>query len=59
MYMELKAFYLGTPMDESVYMCLLLYKDIPQSIKDAYNLDSLLHDDGYIYVKIDKCMYGL
>lgn len=58
MCMDLEAFYLGSPMPQHVYM-RLLYKDIPQSIKDAYNLDALVHTDGYVYVRIEKGMYGL
>ena len=33
-------------------------KLIPQEIIDQYNLTPLVHN-GYIYICIDKCMYGL
>jgi hypothetical protein len=34
-------------------------KDISQSIKGTYKLDALLHNNGYIYVRINKGVYGL
>lgn len=35
------------------------YKYFPQDIKDGYNLHQLKHTDGYMYVQINKGMYGL
>ena len=34
-------------------------KTIPQDIIDAYNLTALLDDQGWIYMRIEKVMYGL
>ena len=35
------------------------FKIIPQEIIDAYNLDILLDNQGWIYMHIKKGMYGL
>jgi hypothetical protein len=32
---------------------------IPQEIITEYNLNKLLHSDNYIYIRINKGMYGL
>ena len=58
MTLDLKDFFLASPMDTPEYM-KLLYKHIPQDIQDCYNLDAKVAKDGYIYVKIKKGMYGL
>ena len=34
-------------------------KIIPQEIIDTYDLKSLVDEKGWIYMRIDKCMYGL
>ena len=46
---DLKDFFLATPMIKPEYM-RILYKYIPQDIKDMYNLDEKVTPDGYIYV---------
>jgi hypothetical protein len=48
---------LNTPMDRSEYMRIPLQL-IPQEIIDKYNLLPLVHN-GYVYIRIDKGMYGL
>ena len=35
------------------------YRNMPQYIRDRYNLDAKLAHDDYIYCKIKKEMYGL
>ena len=55
--MDVKNFYLGTPMERPEYM-RLPFKIIPQEIVDKYNLTEL-EDNGWIYVKIVRGMYGL
>ena len=55
--MNISNFYFGAPMDRPEYMCLP-YKLMPQEIIDKYNL-SKLEDEGWVYVKIVKGMYGL
>ena len=58
MSLDLKDFFLASPMSRPEYM-KLHYRHIPDDIRKRYNLDSLKADDGYIYVKIKKGMYGL
>ena len=55
---DLKDFFLATPMQQPEYM-KILYKYIPQDIREMYNLDTKLASDGHIYIKIKKGMYGL
>ena len=55
---DLKDFFLATPMIKPEYM-RILYKYIPQDIRDMYKLDEKVTPDGYIYIKIKKGMYGL
>ena len=55
---DLKDFFLNTPMERAEYM-KIKYKYFPQSIRIAYNLESLVTDDDWVYVKIVKGMYGL
>jgi hypothetical protein len=57
MYMDVKNFYLCTPMDRYEYMWLPLAL-IPQEIIKAYNLLELIQND-YIYMEIQQDMYGL
>ena len=55
---DLKYFFLATPMESPEYM-KIPYKYFPEDICKKYNLDTLVHADGYIYCKINKGMYGL
>ena len=55
--MDLENFYLGTPMSRPEYMRLPI-KIIPKEIIDKYDLESKV-EDGWVYVKIVKGMYGL
>ena len=50
-------FYIGTPMACTQYMQLPI-KIIPQEIINKYNLNDIV-EDGWVYVKIVKGMYGL
>ena len=34
-------------------------KYFPQDIQDKYHLQDLVHNDGYVYICINKGMYGL
>eukprot|EP00804_Cyclotella_cryptica_P024323 CCRYP_015308-RA/>CCRYP_015308-RA protein AED:0.19 eAED:0.16 QI:0/0/0/1/0.2/0.16/6/0/899 len=54
----IKDFYLNTPMVRPEYMRLKL-SDIPDHIIKLYKLDKLVTTDGYVYVLIQKGMYGL
>ena len=55
--LDVANFYLGTPMERPEFM-RLPYNIIPQEIKTAYKLEKLVQD-GWIYVRIVRGMYGL
>ena len=55
---DLKDFFLATPMEGDEYM-KVPYKHFPQDIRLKYKLDSKVTNNGYIYIKIKKGMYGL
>jgi hypothetical protein len=55
---DLKDFYLNTPMDQPEYMRMKISNLPPDFIK-AYNLNNLATNNGTIYIKIQKGMYGL
>ena len=57
MTLDISNFYLGTPMDRPEYMRLPL-KLILQDILDKYKLNDIA-DNGWVYLKIVKGMYGL
>ena len=57
MSLDIKNFYLGTPMKEYEYM-KIKYDTIPTEIIQKYNLQTLQHN-GHIYIEIRKGMYGL
>ncbi len=54
---DLKNFYLNTPLDRYEYMRLSI-DIIPDEIIDQYNLRPLV-SNGYVYIEIRKGMYGL
>ena len=55
--LDIKDFYLNNKLMRYEYMKMAL-KLIPQEIIDEYNLTSMAHD-GFIYIQIEKGMYGL
>ena len=55
--LDIKNYYLGTPMDNYEYMFIPI-NQIPQEIIDHYNLHKIAHN-GKVYVEICHCMYGL
>jgi hypothetical protein len=57
MWIDIKDFYLCTPMKRFKYMWLKL-TNIPEEIIREYGLQALATPDGY-YCKIQKGMYGL
>jgi hypothetical protein len=57
MMMDIKNYYLGTPLPRFEYMKMLLSR-FPEEIVDKYNLDTLAVD-GWVYIEIRKGMYGL
>ncbi len=55
---DLKDFYLNTPMERPEYMRLKL-SDIPEEIIVQYKLRDITAPEGYVYSEIMKGMYGL
>jgi hypothetical protein len=58
MTMDIKDFYLNTPMARYKYMRLRI-ADMPDDVIEHYNLRDKATPDGYIYCEIQKGMYGL
>jgi hypothetical protein len=58
MMIDLKDFYLNTPMERPEYMRLKL-SDIPEEIIVQYKLRDIATPEGYVYSEITKGMYGL
>ena len=55
---DIKNFYLNNILPDPEFMRIPL-KIIPQEIIDAYDLTSLVDDQGWIYIRTEKGMYGL
>ncbi len=55
---DLKDFYLMTPMTRPEYMRMKI-KDLPEDFVIMYNLVDKATSDGFVYIKIQKGMYGL
>ena len=58
MTMDIKNFYLGTPMEIYEYG-RFHRRDIPQSFINKYKLDEIFDNKGYVYMEIQRGMYGL
>ncbi len=58
MTMDIKDFYLNTPMARYEYMQLRI-ADMPEDVIAHYKLTDIATHDGYIYCEIQKGMYGL
>ena len=56
--LDLKDFYLNTPMKRKKYICILL-RLIPREIMDQYRLEDFQEPDGHVYFEVSKGMYGL
>ena len=55
--MDIKNFYLGTPMDDYEYMNMPL-KMFPEHVRKQYNL--MEHEkNGFVYLEIRRAIYGL
>jgi hypothetical protein len=54
---DVKNFYLNTPMARPEYMKIKV-EFIPQEVQDEYDITDKIVD-GYVYVEINKGMYGL
>jgi hypothetical protein len=57
MMMDIKNYYLVTPLPRFEYMKMLMYR-FPEEIIQRYNLNALAVD-GWVYIEIRKGMYGL
>jgi hypothetical protein len=57
MMMDIKKYYLGTPLPRFEYMKMLLSR-FPEEIIQKYNLNALAVD-GWVYIEIRKGMYGM
>jgi hypothetical protein len=57
MMMDIKHYYLGTPLPRYEYMIMLLSR-FPEEIVDKCNLKALAVD-GWVYIEIRKGIYGL
>jgi hypothetical protein len=57
MMMDIKNYYLGTPLPRFEYMKMLL-SGFPEEIANKYNLNALAVD-GWVYIEIRKGMYRL
>jgi hypothetical protein len=57
MIMDIKNYYLGTPLPRFEYMKMLL-SHFPEEIVQKYHLNALAVD-GWVYIEIRKGMYGL
>jgi hypothetical protein len=55
--MDIKSYYIGTPLPRFEYMKMLLSR-FPEEIIQKYNLNALAVD-GWVYIEIRKGMYGL
>jgi hypothetical protein len=57
MMMDIKNYYIGTPLPRFEYMKILLSR-FPEEIVQKYNLNALAVD-GWVYIEIRKGVYGL
>jgi hypothetical protein len=57
MMMDIKNYYLGTLLPRFEYMKMMLSR-FPEEIIQKYNLNAFALD-GWVYIEIRKCMYGL
>ena len=55
---DIKNFYLNNALPDPEYMKFHI-ATIPQEIIDEYNLLNIVDNQGYVYVKIVKGMYGI
>ena len=58
MTIDIISFYLNTPMDRYEYMHMKLDM-FPDDVIEEYKLCDKVESNGYVYIKVCKCMYGL
>ena len=56
--LDIKNFYLNTPLKRYEYIRLPM-KDIPDDVKEEYNLYQKATKDGFVYVEVREGMYEL
>ena len=56
--LNLKAFYLVSPMDDPEFMKVHISK-FPADIIEKYDLNAIVTPGSHVYIKINKEMYGL
>jgi hypothetical protein len=56
--LDIKDFYLNTPMKRYEYMCIKITNTPEEIIKD-YKMHEIVTENGYVYCKIQKGMHGL
>jgi hypothetical protein len=56
--LDIKDFYLNTPMKRYEYICIKI-TDIPEEIIKEYKMHEIVMEDSYVYCKIQKGIYGL
>ena len=58
MTINISNFYLNAPLKRSEYLRIKM-SDIPPETIQEYNLKDTATEDGYVYIKATKGMYGL
>ncbi len=58
MTVDIKNFYLNTPMEQYEYVHIKL-TDVPDEIIKQYKLAEKVDFNGYVYIEVQKGMYGL
>ena len=58
MTLDIKDFFLQTVMERPEYM-KIHSKYFLQDIREKYNINNIIHTDGYVYCNIKRGMYGL
>ncbi len=58
MTLDIKNFYLNTPMEQYEYVYIKL-DDVPEEIIQQNLLHHKVDSKGYIFIEVQKCMYGL
>ena len=55
---DIVNYFLASPMPNAEYMKVKV-KHLPEDIRIRYNIDDLVTTDGFVYIRIEKGMYGL
>ena len=58
MTIDIKNFYLNTPMDRYEYLRLKL-NELPDDVIEEYGLKDKATPDGFVFVEVRKGIYGL